>query len=106
MFKIIPILLLPLFVFAGELSPERQAILDQFNSDQEPTAIESLWTASNVFKVGVIDNGRSRDGYAEYICIEIHSHEMKGEGVLVRVVDYERLVANGDWVNLGTFFCD
>lgn len=106
MFKITPILLMPLFVFAGELSPERQAILDQFNSDQEPTAIEALWTADHVFKVGVIDNGRVRDGYAEYVCLEISHHGMKGQDILVRVVDYERLVANGDWVNLGTFFCD
>lgn len=90
---------------AADLDPARQNILDQFKSKDEPTAIDAVWTSNGVFKVGVRPDGSIRDGYAEYICQEIYSAGLKGEGILVRVVDYPQLMRTGKWVNLGTAHC-
>lgn len=90
---------------AGELSPERKAIEDQFNSDQEPISIEALWTDDMVFKVGVYDDGSHRDGYAEYVCGEINRLGLNGLNILVRVIDIDKLRRTGEWVNLGTGYC-
>lgn len=39
-----------------------------FQSSEEPTAKDALWTAKNIFKVAVFDDGSSRNGYAQYVC--------------------------------------
>tara|TARA_R110001583_G_scaffold48027_1_gene150235 strand:+ start:10985 stop:11305 length:321 start_codon:yes stop_codon:yes gene_type:complete len=105
MLRIIVLLLFCSSAFAGELSPERQALEDKFNSGKEPIAIEALWTDDKVFKVGVYDDGSRRDGYAEYICMEIHDAGLVGLNILVRVIDIDKLRRTGEWVNLGTGYC-
>lgn len=100
------LLMISLPSIAGDLDPARREVLDQFLSDSEPTALDAFWADDKVFKVAVENTGVPRDGYAEYVCGEIYRTGIKGEGILVRIVDYKRLVTNGDWVNLGNFFCD
>lgn len=99
------LLMISLPAIAGDLDTARQSVLDQFLSDSEPTALDAAWTDKNVFKVAVTDTGRDRDGYAEYVCGEIYRAGLKGKGILVRVVDYDRLTESGEWVNLGTEQC-
>ena len=78
---------------------------DHFIGSDEPRVIDALWTDKHVFKVAMASDGSNRDGYAQYVCQVLYKHGYKGEGVLVRVVDYPRLVKTGDWVNMGTAQC-
>lgn len=82
---------------------KRQAVKDHFLT-KEKTAKDALWTSDSTFKVGVIDDGSPRDGYAEYVCIVIAEHGISGP-ILVRVIDIVRLTRKKEWVNLGTATC-
>lgn len=76
-----------------------------FQSDQEPTAKDAVWTQNDIFKVGLIDNGQSRDGYASYVCQVLYDYGFKGKSVWVQAIDISRLIRDGDWVKLGEAQC-
>lgn len=102
---LIPLIALTLPALSAELDPARQSVQDHFRSSAEPTAIDALWTDEHVFKVGVRDDGSDRSGFGQYVCMMIYDAGLKGERVLVRVIDYPRLVNNDEWINLGTAQC-
>lgn len=89
---------------ADAFDDARLSVERHFKSGAEPTVVEAGWTDDWVFKVAVQDNGRSRDGFAEYVCQELYSAGFKGKRVLVRVLDLAGL-DNGEWINLGTAQC-
>ena len=91
---------------ASTYSPQHEKVKTQFVGDEEPTAKDALWSAEDVFKVGVLDNGQNRDGYAGYVCQVLVDKGFKGRGVLVRVIDIKKLALTGEWVNLGTALCN
>ncbi len=77
-----------------------------FQSDKEPTAKDAVWTAQNIFKVGVIDDGTKRDGYAKYVCAVLDEYGFKGGGIWVQIIDIVKLTSDGKWVKLGESRCD
>ncbi|MBR0573367.1 MULTISPECIES: hypothetical protein [Pasteurellaceae] len=93
------------FASADNLDKAREEVKNYFISDSEPKVIDAIWTSSNTFKVGVINDNTNRDGYAQYVCLELYDRGFKGKNVMVRVVDIQKLVQTGEWVNLGTAFC-
>ena len=85
---------------------QRQEITDYFVSDAEPTVLDATWTADKIFKIGVKDDGSSRDGFAEYACIEINDQfDAKEQGIWVQVIDYNKLMKTKEWVKLGEAHC-
>lgn len=103
---IIVISVLSLFSNAwGDSVSKRTALEDYFKGSDEPNVIDALWTDKTFFKVGMISNGSNRDGFAQYVCLILYQKGFKGEGVLVRVIDYPQLVDTGEWVNMGTALC-
>lgn len=58
-----------------------------------------------MFKVGVIDNGSSRDGYAQYVCEAMGDSGLNGRGISVQVIDIQKLVGTNKWVKLGERRC-
>lgn len=57
-----------------------------------------------MLKVGVINNGTSRDGYAQYICEVVTEAGLKG--VSVQVIDIQKLVKSNKWEKLGESRCN
>lgn len=84
-------------------SAAHDALLSQFKSKSESTAKDAIWTSPKMFKVGVIDNGKNRDGFAEYVCGEVATSGLKG--VSVQVIDIAKLKSTGKWVKLGEKHC-
>lgn len=76
-----------------------------FQSSEEKTAKDAVWTSKNIFKVGVFDNGSRRDGYASYVCQVLYEHGFKGRGVWVQVIDILKLTQHSKWVKLGEARC-
>ena len=102
----LPPLLLATAAAAGpSLSAQHQAALRQFTSGTEPLVKDAIWTADRMFKVGVLDNGTPRDGYAQYVCESLYDHGFKGRQVSVHVVDIALLKRTGKWVRLGEARC-
>lgn len=54
--------------YSASFGPKHDKVVKIFQSGQEPTAKDAVWTQKDIFKVGVIDDGSRRDGYAQYVC--------------------------------------
>lgn len=89
----------------SKYSARHESIEAHFKGSAEPTAKDALWTSRNIFKVGVMDNGSNRDGYAQYVCNELYARGFKGERVWVQIIDIAKLVRTDKWVKLGEAHC-
>ena len=81
----------------------RDAVVKHFKSGAEPTAKDAIWTSETMFKVGVLDDGTSRDGYALYVCEVLN--ERGFHGVDVEVVDIVSVAAGKGFKELGSARC-
>jgi hypothetical protein len=90
---------------AETFSAEHEAVKKRFQSSEEKTAKDATWTSKGIFKVGVIDDGSVRDGYAQYICEVLYDYGFKGKDIWVQVIDIVKLTRDGDWVKLGESHC-
>ncbi len=98
------LLLLPMTTFAVE-QPVQEKVLNYFKSDQEPAVKDALWTDSSTFKVGMLDDGTDRTGFASYICEVLRDNFNINGGVSVVVIDIEKLVETHKWIELGKTNC-
>lgn len=94
-----------LTVHAASFSLNHDKAVNYFKSDQEPKVIDAVWTADDIFKVGVFDNGTSRNGYAQYVCMALSDFGFKNKGVWVQVIDYRKLINDGSWKRIGEAHC-
>lgn len=90
---------------AQSFGPSHDKVVKIFQGSSEKTAKDAVWTTKNTFKVGVIDDGTSRDGYAMYVCEVLNDEGFRGQKVRVAVVDIVRLTRSNKWVNLGEAYC-
>ncbi len=91
---------------AATFSVKHDRVKLLFQSSEEKTAKDAVWTAKDIFKLGVINDGTRRDGYAEYVCQVLYEHGFKGKGVWVQVIDIAKMSRNGKWVKLGQARCN
>ncbi len=90
----------------SKYSPAHEEVEMLFRSSKEPTAKDAIWTQEKIFKVGVLNDGYSQDGYAQYICLILEEHGFKGKGIWVHVIDIVQLADHGKWIKLGQKRCD
>ncbi|WPL17827.1 hypothetical protein Thiowin_02869 [Thiorhodovibrio winogradskyi] len=90
---------------AETYSAQHENVKKLFQSNEEKTAKDAVWTSRDIFKVGVINEGSRRDGYADYVCQVLYDYGFKGKKVWVQVIDIVKLTRNGDWVKLGESHC-
>ncbi|EXA69808.1 hypothetical protein J503_0812 [Acinetobacter baumannii 984213] len=83
----------------------RQAVVEHFKSN-EKIAKDSVWTSKTMFKVGVLDDGNNRDGYANYVCQVLEDYGFKGSSISVQVIDIQKLVSTNKWIKLGEAHCN
>jgi hypothetical protein len=93
-------------VFAESYGPQHDAIETLFKSDSEKTTKDAVWTSNRIFKVGVLNNGSNRDGYADYVCQVMYEYGFKGKSIWVQVIDIAQLVKTNKWIKLGEAHCD
>ncbi|MCK5541678.1 MAG: hypothetical protein KAI40_03225 [Desulfobacterales bacterium] len=90
---------------AGSYSVQHDKITKLFQGNEEPTAVDAIWTADNIFKVGVFNDGSNRDGYAEYVCMVLKDYGFKGKNIYIQIIDIRKLNLNKKWVKLGETWC-
>ena len=86
-------------------SPQHEAAVKLFQSNEEPTTKEAIWTAVGIFKVAVFDDGTRRDGYAQHVCEVLYDYGFRGKKVWVQVIDIIKLTPKGKWKKLGEAHC-
>ncbi len=101
---IIPILFSSICL-AESFDQSHNTVKSLFQSDEEPTAKDAIWTTNDIFKVGVIDDGSSRNGYAQYVCEVLYDYGFKGKKVWVQIIDIVKLTQKGKWIKLGEAKC-
>ena len=92
----------PLF---AENAEQKEAVLQQFKGSDEPTAIDAAWMSDSSFYVSVKDDGTSRNSYAEYVCLVLYEHGLKGKYIVVRIIDHVAY-KKGKLQTLGKKVCD
>ncbi len=83
----------------------RQAVVDHFKNN-EKIAKDSVWASKTMFKVGVLDDGSNRDGYASYVCQVLEDYGFKGAAMTVQIIDIQKLVSTDKWIKLGEAHCN
>lgn len=91
---------------ADALDANREAAKKHFIGSSEPSVKDAIWTRPDIFKVGMINDGTSRNGFAEYTCYTLHDFGFKGQKVWVQVIDIIELTRNGKWIKLGEKHCE
>lgn len=92
-------------IYADHSTDAHKKVQTLFQSGQEKTAKDAAWTAPDILKVAVFDNGSQRDSYAEYVWTTLYEYGFKGKKVWVQIVDFEKLVKDNEWVKLGQKTC-
>lgn len=90
---------------AETYSVNHEKVKKLFQSNEEKTAKDAVWTANDIFKVGVITDGTNRNGYAEYVCSVLDDYGFKGKKIWVQIIDIVKLTNNGKWEKLGESRC-
>lgn len=86
-------------------SPAHQAVLSHFKSGEEKKVIDAVWTSDDIFKIGMVNDGTSHNGYAEYACNIMYDNGFRGKEVWVQIVDIGVLNRSGKWVKIGEAHC-
>jgi len=102
------ILLIMLSGVSAAYSPDKKRIEAQeyFNGPAEKSVKDSLWTGPFMFKVGVLDNGSNRDGFAMYVCEVLRDRGFREKGLRVQVIDIAKLARTNKWVKIGQAQCN
>lgn len=83
----------------------REEVVRYFLSSEEPSVKDAAWTQDFIFKVGMIDDGSDRSGFAEYVCEILYDYGFKGTEVWVQVIDIVKLTRTDKWEKLGEAHC-
>ncbi len=86
-------------------SSAHEKVKRHFQSGAEPTTKDAVWTQDDIFKVGVLNDGSRRDGYASYVCEVLYDYGFRGAKIQVQVIDIQKLVSEGSWDRLGRAYC-
>ena len=106
------LLLVPPYLFssiclADTLNKNHKKATLHFQSSQEPTAKDALWTTNRIFKVGVYNNGSNFNGYAEYTCLTlVYDFGFGGKRIWVHIFDYYQLLQKDKWIKIGEARCN
>ncbi len=85
------------------MTTKHQAVLDYLRDEDAATVKDAIWLLQDSLKIGVLDNGSPRHGYAEYVCAVVNEQGL--HGVNVHVVDIVKLKRDGDWTPIGKARC-
>lgn len=83
----------------------KERMVKRFQGPEEPWAKDVAWTAEDIFKVAMFDDGKPQNGYAEYVCEILRGNNFKGR-IWVQIIDVVKLNLDGKWVRLGDHRCN
>lgn len=72
---------------------------------KEPKVKDAMWASLTLLKVGVLDDGSNRKGFASYICEKTAEAGLNTVGLRVKVIDISKLVHSNTEIELGKVNC-
>lgn len=83
---------------------KKQAVVDYFISENEPTVKDALWSNDHSLLLGVIDDGTNRNGIANYAC-QVLIDDFGISSANIYIVDIVKITNGGKWEQLGSGHC-
>ena len=80
-------------------------MIEYFQGEREMLAKVAIWPSSDLFRVGIVDDGPPNEGYAEHVCEVLYEYGFKGARVRVEIIDMPKLMGESDWETLGKAQC-
>ena len=96
----------PAFIHAESFGPQYDKIVSFFRGETEPRALDATWDSESVFKIGAMDDGKSQDDFANYVCGIIYNEGFRGKGIKVTIIDIGKLAYKQKWGPLGEATCE
>ena len=87
----------------GATDDARQKALQHFKT-KEPKVKDAMWS-KGILKLGVLDDGSNRNGFAEYACQVLKDDYKITEPTIVEVLDIAKLSSTNKEVILGKATC-
>lgn len=84
---------------------DQRRALDYFKGPDEPSVRDAVWASDSVFRVGMINDGSDRSGFASYAC-QVLASDFGIRGGQVQVIDIAVLANTGQWERMGRAYCD
>ncbi len=78
---------------------------DYFKGPDEPSVRDAVWASDSVFRVGMVNDGSDRSGFASYVC-QVLASDFGIRGGQVQVIDIAVLANTGQWERMGRAYCD
>ena len=85
--------------------PEHDSIVNFFQSEEEPDAMDAIWENQALLKIGVFKHGNDYDQYASHVCDVIEKNGFQGKTVAIQIIDLKKLAEAKEWVVLGQAQC-
>jgi len=84
-------------------TPEQEAFKAYLLSGKEPKVKDATWMTDTNLYVGMIDDGSSRDGFAQYLCQAAQDHGVQAD--LIKIVDAAKVLREKKFVEIGSTYC-
>ena len=93
------------FAHVESFGPEYDAVVELFQGQEEPDAMDAIWDTESLLKVGVIKHEKNYTEYASHVCEVVGKNGFEGKGVAVQIIDIKKLAETSEWVILGQVEC-
>lgn len=93
------------FAFVESFGPEYDAVVELFQGQNEPDAMDAIWETETLLKVGVFNHEKDYNKYASHVCEVIGKNGFEGKEIAVQVIDIKKLAEASEWVVLAKAEC-
>ena len=84
---------------------EYDIVIKIFQGEEEPDAIDAIWSNQALLKIGVFKHGMDYDQYASHACDIIEKNGFQGKTIAIQIIDLKKLAEAKEWVVLGQAQC-
>ena len=72
---------------------------------QEKKIKDVSWGSDKTLRIGVLDNGNNRSGFAGYVCLILAENGLSKNETYVKIIDIRKVISSGEFIKLGEAFC-
>ena len=72
---------------------------------QEKKIKDVSWGSNKTLRIGVLDTGKDRSGFAGYVCLILAENGLSENETYVKIIDIRKVINSGEFVKLGEAFC-
>jgi len=88
-----------------EYSPEHTMVLEDLKTSESQIK-DGIWSSPYMLKVAMYNDGSSRAGFAQYLCLILMDYKLLPKGsYLITIIDYNKMRMKNEWIKIGQSRC-